>query len=163
MGADPTPRRRRADESIPAELVGALADRLYARTDELDRHGAPEPVARATATREATAAFRMAAAARGVAVDEERLARLAEDLLDLDGEYRGDGHAPEQARARAVLEALQAERVRAETDPREPVASHPAAANRQRARPAPAWAWERARPDPAQQRTARTAGGGWER
>jgi hypothetical protein len=154
VGADPTPRRLRADESIPAELVGALADRLYARTDELDRQGASEPVARAVATRAATAAFRTAAAARGVAVDDQRLAQLAGDLLDLDGEYRGYGHAPEQARARAVLEALEAERVRAETDPREPTAPGQTALTAGR---------DWARPGPAQQRTGPTARGGWER
>jgi hypothetical protein len=119
MNADlptpPGPRQLGQDQGMPGDFLVGFTRGLMERREQLVGDGLPPAAARELAVGEAVQAFAAGAEQRGWTVDDRRIASLAGDALSLEEEYRDrHGYEPELARAFALGEVLEGERVREE-------------------------------------------------
>jgi hypothetical protein len=100
---------------MPGDFLVGFTRGLMERREQLVRQHQPPETARDQAVAEAVQAFAAGAGQRGWTVDDRRIASLAGDALGLEEEYRDrHGYEPELARAFALGEVLEGERVREE-------------------------------------------------
>jgi hypothetical protein len=138
----PAPRRLGEDQGLPGEFLVAFTDRLLERRAQLLGQGQPPEAARERAVAEAVQAFAAGAGQRGWTVGERRIARLADDTLGLEEEFRAQhGYEPELARLFATGEVLDGERARQELPawllPPPELSQRPNTARRQASEPTP--------------------------